>query len=352
MKRPYMAFLLIALLPSAWAVGMGALAAEAGWRDVARASQLRAARLARVVLELDREGPAGEAAHPSALEALSTVGHAASLYLDGRRVDTSGTGAGPETLDPATLDALRTAPEALELPAGPGEGGPGLLVPRSGPRGVDPAVAVLVAFPPDHGPLLPRRLLLVTALVLGFAALAGWIQLAGRPAPQAGAWLVLVSLVPLLAAVAFLARAGSTYEEAGVAAQRRELGRALAVARHREEAGDPRAVRALTGYHVFRVRDGAVVAGTMDGSAPHVAGLRVPPANFTSAGRVDTPQGPASYAAARVGEGELVVVADPEDAPGAQRTHRRLRQIGAALLAWVLGGVAFALRRRRDPVSS
>lgn len=186
------------------------------------------------------------------------------------------------------------------------------------------------------------------ALILAFAALAGWIQLGGRPPGEAGRWLVVVSLVPALTASSLLLHAGRLHEEGASTAQRKELGRALAVARTLEIAGDPVAFHALTGYHAFRVRGGTVVAATLEGPAPAVAGLRTPPPNFTAAGRVATPQGNSTYVAARLGEGDMVVATTPSPGAGVRSVKARLRWVAIGLWGWMALATAAAFVRRRS----
>lgn len=354
MRRPYSTFLLASLLPSVLGVAASAIVVEQAWTGAALTSQARAGQMAQVVLEQDREvslvadDPGGPDPSSSVVRALGMAGLAAALYVDGHRRDgTVDAPPDPESLDLAVLERLAASPGGLALPAGAGEEGPGLLVPRRAGAGGDPSVAVLVGFPADHPPLLPRPLVLVTTLVLAFAAVAGWIQLGGRPPTQAGRWLLLVSLVPVLTASFFVLHTDRLHQEAALAAQRRDLGRALAVARTRDAAGEPRALHALTGYHAFRVRGGTVVAATLDGPAPAVAGLRTPPPNFTSAGRVQTPEGASAYVALRLGEGDFVVATATAPGPSVGDTRARLRWMVLALWGWLALASASTLLRRR-----
>lgn len=354
MRRPYRTFLLASLLPSTVAVAAAAVVVERSWTGAARISQARAGQMAQVVLEQDRDVSQGAAdpglpdPPPSVVRALGMAGFAAAVYVDGHRhAGTVDAPPGPEALEPAVLERLAASPGGLTLPPGGREEGPGLLVPRRTGDVGDPSMAVLIGFPADHPPLLPRPLLLVATLVLVFAAVAAWIQLGGRPPRQLGRWLFLVSLVPVLTASSFIVHVDRLHQEAALAAQRRDLGRALAVARARGSAGEPGAVQALTGYHAFRVRGGAVVAATLDGPAPAVAGLRTPPPNFTSAGKVQTPEGASSYVAVRLGEGDFVVASAAAPGPSVRDTRTRLRWMALALWGWLALAWASALVRRR-----
>lgn len=354
MRRPYRTFVLASLLPSALAVAAATVVVERAWTGAAQTSQARAGQMAQVVLEQDREmshiadDPGVHHPSSSVVRALGMAGFAAALYVDGHRRDgTVDAPPGPESLELSVLERLAASPGGLALSAGAGEEGPGLLVPRRTGAVGDPSMAVLVGYPADHPPLLPRPLLLVTTLVLAFAAVAGWIQLGGRPPRQAGRWLLLVSLVPVLTASSFILHADSLHQEAALVAQRRDLGRALAVARARDATGEPGAVQALTGYHAFRVRGGTVVAATLEGPAPAVAGLPTPLPNFTSAGRVQTPEGASAYVALRLGEGDFVVATATAPGPSVGDTRRRLRWMTLALWGWLALASASALTRRK-----
>jgi hypothetical protein len=206
--------------------------------------------------------------------------------------------------------------------------------------------AVLVAPPEPPGAPLPLPLLLVSGLLLLFAALAGWIQLAGEGTRGRTLSVLLLSALPALTAWGFLVQADRLYREAADRAERRDLTRALAVARLRGVAGDPAAVHRLTGFHAWRVRGGEVADASVEGPAAAVASLPAPPSNFTSTGTVETPAGEARYVALRLaGDAGFTVAAA---APSRERTGRFSRDAAwaaAALAAWLLLAGAAAAGR-------
>jgi hypothetical protein len=195
---------------------------------------------------------------------------------------------------------------------------------------------------------LPLPLLLVTGLLLLFSSLAGWIQLAGRSGGSSVASLLLLSAVPALTAGVFLIQADRLYRKAENDAERKDLSRALALARLRGVAGEPEQVRALTGFHAWRVQGGEAVATSLPGPAEAVASLPAPPGSFTSTGRVATPEGEAAYVALRLPEGGFVVVTAARSSERTGRFRRGALRAGATLAAWLaLMGVGAVAARRR-----
>lgn len=262
------------------------------------------------------------------------AGSRLSLYLNGRRVLTTGDSLGPDTLPRQTLVSLSAASEGLTL-----SGMAGALVALDRPVGLPPAVAVMVAPLAPAGPALPPPLLLVTGLLFLFAAAAGWIQLGAAQSEEGarrGRSMVLVSLVPVLTAVGFLVQTDRLFQEGARSASARNLTRALAVSSARGVVGSPERVRELTGFQATRVRDGRVEETTLSEPLAALAALPAPPPSFTSAGTLTTSEGPSLYVALRLPGGGFVVTTTrrPDDRIGAFR--RTLLTIGGILGGWLL----------------
>jgi len=176
-------------------------------------------------------------------------------------------------------------------------------------------------------------------------------QLTGEPGPPTLGSLALLSLVPALTAWGFLVHGGRLFDETLEDAARKNLTRALSVARARDPAGDPAAFFDLSGFHAFRVREGRVEAASLPGDAAAVAALPAPPPSFTSTGRVHTPEGESTYVALRLPQGGFLVATAAPDPELGGAYRRRVLPLGWSLAAWLLLLGGFLARRRR-PVSS
>ncbi|NJD18608.1 MAG: hypothetical protein FIA95_04905 [Gemmatimonadetes bacterium] len=319
MRRPYLAYLLAVVLPAALTAAVGLLLARDGRREIAETSQVRVGRMA---LNAQAEDQAA-GRPPSTAQVARAAGYRAALYVSGRLVAST---------DPP--------------PAPPGVDG-SILVPAAG-TGAAATHAVIVAPQEPAGRSLPLPLLLVTGLLFLFASLAGWIQLAARPAGGRALSVLLLSALPALTAWGFLVQADRLHREAAEAAARRDLTRALAVARLRGVAGEPREVHRLTGYHAWRVRAGAVEAASLEGPAGAVAALPAPPPSFTSTGSLETPEGEAPYVALRLPGGGFTVAAEVPPSRRGERFSRNAARAALALAAWLLlAGAAAAAGKAR-----
>lgn len=407
MKHPYLVYLLAVVAPSAAVVVGGVTAASSAWTEVRRDAEARVARMAlhalqqdlgaavedlrgaalptpvsdsadalvsralrgdtvnglvtgtggveiRVALPAEPGDPEGTVRQasaplpPSAVAVGRTAGFGAALYLGGQRQAATEPAPGPERLDAATLEALAASPGGTPLDPALGDG---TLAALEQPGGGAPGFGVLAVAPATGVTSLPVPLILVMALLLVFACLAGWIQLAGESARPTLGSLALLSLVPALTAWGFLVHGGRLFDETLEDADRRNLTRALAVARARNVADDPAAFHQLSELHAFRIREGKVEAASLEGDAGAVAALPAPPASFTSTGRVGTPEGPSTYVALRLPRGGHVVATAATD-PELRGTYaRRAVPLGWALAGWLLllGGISVRVRR---PVSS
>ncbi|MDP2956526.1 MAG: hypothetical protein Q8N53_08895 [Longimicrobiales bacterium] len=346
MRRLYLAYLLAIVLPAALTVGGGVLLADRAWEGLRRDSQARAGRMALAALEHDLGDTVRAASAPlpsSAAQVGRATGYRTALYLSGRRWDATDPPPGPPEIDAGLLDALAGSPGGVPFADAEAEG---MLVSLTAGAGTASAFAVLAAAPRGGRTALPLPLLLVMGLLLAFASLAGWIQLGGDPGVGRPRSLLLLSLVPTLTALGFLVHADRLYRDAATDANRRDLTRALAVARAREVAQEPAAIRRLTGFHAYRVLEGRVVAASLDGPARAVAALPAPPPSFTSTGTVLTPEGEASYVALRLPEGGFIAatVVPTEERMGA--FTRVSAWAAAALGGWLLLVAAILGTRR------
>ena len=277
-----------------------------------------------------------------------SAGARLSLFLNGRRVLTTRDSLGPDTLPRETLVALSAAPQGLAL-----GGMDGALVALDHPVGLPPSVAVMVAPGTTPGPPLPLSLLLVVGLLFLFAAVVGWIQLgAARTRDDGGRKrsIVLVSLVPVLTALSFLAQSDRLFQDAARSGVQRDLTRALAVSDARGVADSPEGIRALTGFQATRVRDGQVEETTLQDPLGAVAALPAPPPSFTSSGALTTSEGPSVYVALRLSGGAFVVASTRRPDERIRTFRRTLVTVAGVLGAWLLvmgwmAGVGKAARR-------
>jgi len=281
-----------------------------------------------------------------AIQVGQATGYRTALYLDGLRGAATEPPPGPEALSAEQLAALAATPAGVPFADAEGEG---TLVAASlsGTADRDGRFAVLVAAPRRGGTAIPLPRLLVSALLLVFAALAGWIQLAGHP--PGGARMrtsLLVAMVPALTAWGSLIHADRLYREAAADTERRDLTRALAVARARGVTAQPDLVYGVTGFHAYRVDDGRVLDASLPGDASRVASLPSPPSSFTTAGTVTIPAGQASYVALRLPEGGFTVAVSVPSAARVAAYARRAVWLGGGLALW-LALVAAAVWSRR-----
>lgn len=413
MKRPYLVYLVAVVVPSALTMAAGLRVADTAWGNVRRHSESRAARTALSALQQDlgtlasslpaealptavedssdvllARALAGERANglvptaagvevrvalpplpgdppgtvrtasgplpTSAIAAGRTAGYRTALYLNGQRWMATPPPPGPERLETSTLRELARSPGGVAVPVDEGEG---TLVALDG-GGAAPAIAVLVAAPSPAPPALGASLLLVLGLLLTFACLAGWIVLTGRPRSSGPLTVFLLCLVPALTAWGLLVHQDRVYRGVVEDAEKRDLARALAVARTHGAVEDPAVVHALTGFHAYRVREGVVEAAsrTHDAEASAVMALRAPPPSFTSTGRLRMPGGGPLYVALRLPGGAFLAAVSPSDDTFRKEHAARVRALAMGLAGWLLlVGAVVALGRRsrpEDPLSS
>ncbi|HKJ03317.1 MAG TPA: hypothetical protein VJ997_12710 [Longimicrobiales bacterium] len=392
MRRRYLAYLIVALLPSFAAVTAGLIAGRAAWTEfrtaawtwvgttalnafqadlVATVASLTAAaeptqvdpddaawdRVSRgdtvsalrprgsgaevMVLMPPRPGdPPGSLRYAGAplptapLTAATAAGSRLSLYLNGRRALSTRDSLGPDTLPRQTLLALSAASGGLAVSGN----GAGALVALDHAVGLPPSVAVMVGPVVPPAPAPPRSLVLATALLLLFALVVGWIQLGAdvEGSARRRVSLPVVSLLPVFTALGFLVQSDRMFHEAVRAGTTQNLTRALAVSSARGVAGSPDRVHELTGFQATRVRAGSVEESTLEEPLAPLAGLPAPPPSFTSSGTVTTAEGPSLYAALRLPGDDVIVASARLPDARTQAFRRTLFMVAAALGAWLL----------------
>lgn len=290
-------------------------------------------------------------AEPFSAAALDRVARATGYhiagYLNGRKW-TDGPG-GPDRLADDFLAGLMRAPGGLAV-----EGTAGVAQAQRVPGGEASASLVVVAEPARaQGPAVELRIKLVLVLLIFFAVLAGWIQLArppsaGQPRPGPGP-LVTMALVPTLTAALFLVHITRSFEEAVAESTVADLTRGLAVAAALGVEEAPTGTRYVTGFHATVLRDGRIEATTYDGDPHGVAGIPAPPTSFTISGTVDTPEGPSFYVALRRRGGRVVVITTPLPGHDIQAFRRQALGFGGTLAGWLtmLGGLLLLVGRRK-----
>jgi len=342
-RRPYLVYILAVMLPATLIVVAGALLGERTWGELRRASQGRVGMMALAAHRQDMASWSTSDTPVSVVEVGRATGHPTALYVEGRREVATEPPPGPEVLEAELLDALASSPEGIPWTDAEHEGM--LVAPRAGSVG-ERRLAVLVAAPRARSTAIPMPQLLVSALLLVFASLAGWIQLAGHPRGGRPASFLLVAMVPVLTAWVSLIQADRLYREAVADTERMDLTRAMAVARVRGVTSQPALVHGMTGFHAYRVDERKVLDASLPGDAPAVASLPPPPSSFTTAGMVRTPEGDASYVALRLPEGGFAVAVSPLPAELTARYGRVAAWLGGGFAAW-LALVAVVVWRRR-----
>lgn len=404
-KRPYLTYLLAAVVPSAVAAVVLVAAADDAWATRLEDSHRRVAdmvlkvvdqelaRTAEALLPAAAPVPEADPADPSVVRAMAgdtltgyrpgasglevvvvlggsdggpvrmaagpvdpahlhrlsgSTGYALASYVRGVRWAAAPEGTGPETLDERLLSRAGERQTGVQAP-----GGSGWVHAHPG-TGTPPALVALVAPPAPLQPAVERPVLLVVGLLLLFAVLAGWIQLVG-PSPgghtaPSRASVGLLALLPGLVVLGLASHLDREFLRMDARATSRDLTRALSVAALRGAATNPEAVRNLTGFHAARIRSGVLLASTWPhGDVSRLAALPAPPPSFTATGSTETPDGEARYVALRLREGGFVVAAAPTPDPRYLDFHRRVRGVLWTLGGWFLFALTAAWMATRAP---
>lgn len=266
-----------------------------------------------------------------------TAGFGAAIYLNGSRWSSTQPPLGPDTISPRMISAAANA-----LP-GRGHRLAGyepavVLVARDAPSGAAPALTALTQ--PRNTPdrAVSVEILLVLGLLVLFAVLTGWIQLARpRASHRVSVYsVVALALVPTLTTFGFLSYLDRHFQEAARTTLQRDLGRGLAVADALDVLAGPGAIRAVTGFHAARVAGGAVQATTLPSGAEALAALPAPPASFTSTGSVAMAEGPALYVARRLDRGGMAVATELLPAAMIDGFTYRAFLVGGGLAVWLM----------------
>ncbi len=394
LKRPFVSFVFLVVLPTAAAMATCVTISRRAWSDVHRRSHDRVAAivLAAVDQELARAGsraldvaapvPNPDPSDPSVQRALSgdtvrgyrptqagvevlvvvggrdggpvrvgsaavdtlfasrlgrATGYATAVYGGGRRWAGSGpTAGGPALPDEVSLPGESTG--AMDMAGGVFRYTADASASTApAPPSALGALAVPRVQPPD---VLARPVALVLGLLLLFSTLAAWIQLTRPPAsrqvrtPSHVSFGVL-ALIPLLATIGLAShldrRLRSQFDEAG----RRDLTRALSAATVQGLTDSPHAVRQLTSFDATLTQRGSLVASTVESPPPALVDLPTPPPSFTSTGTFEVGDGEWIYAGMRHGEGGALVLTTPSERQRLKRFRTTAGLIAGLLVIWV-----------------
>jgi hypothetical protein len=269
----------------------------------------------------------------SASQVARATGYRAAVYLDGRLWGDAPSLEAPPALDEASL-AAGSGPEGTILPVSPA----GVLLSRPSQAGESTRLAALVSPGRAAPPAVEFRVAVVLGLLILFSTLAAWIQLAapqGRPRRQA--WTVVaLALVPALTSAQFLVHISRGFEATATQALARDLTRGLAVARVRHSASSMADLRELTGFHATLVQRGGIEETTFESNPMEIEDLPSPPRGFTTSGAVETPEGPSLYVAVRTEPDIVLVATAPLPTARIASLGRHCLEIGAGLFVWLL----------------
>ena len=291
---------------------------------------------------------------PSAVQRIErSTGYGVALFLNGRRW-VSGPGS-PRELSHALRVRLSYPPNGESLVV---SGATGAAIPMDPSPGSAAAVVAVAAPREARPPPVTVQVRLVIGVVLLFAVLAGWIQLARRRSEEAGpvaiptasaASVVMLGLLPALGAIVLLVHLTRSYDGAVRDTLVVDLARGMAVATDQRVAGSPGTVRMLTNLHATVLRDGAVRGTTFpNADLTALIALPSPPTSFQASGSVETPEGLSLYLSRRFVNGDVAVLTLPWPGGEVRRFRRDALAVGTALTAWLaLVGGAVAFRRVR-----
>lgn len=279
--------------------------------------------------------------HPSFLRTLEgNTGYRSAIYLRGKRTAVSRDGFGPESLSESQLARLGSEGGApirwLE--------GEGVLVPVTEDPGTAATVAVLVA-PSGAAELRWRSRALITAQAgtLIVAILVGWLLLGRGPCEERGVWPptragMIASLVLALILLGWLwsllALMESMTREDMQELTSRELVRALSVARADPARFSVTFTNEAWGFDATRVRDGRVVASSIEpeAEADGLLLLPTPPPSFPISGEVSLREEDHLYAGAGLPDGGVLFLTLPT-------SGEALGRLRLLLLALALAGM-------------
>ncbi len=389
-KRRFLVFCTLAVVPCGIASGTAARAADNAWEELAHVSAVRIARLALGTLEQDlgaaldsllgsadplpspdttieavRLAMAGDtvsALDPTASgvelmvvfpdaeglirfangmlvpRAAVLVGRVArarvGLYLNGELWSATDPPPSVETIDRETLLAASRTPGGVRS-------GAGSVVAMDPRRGLPAAIAALAQPEGPGEQAVPLAVRLVIGLLLLFSTIAAWILFAkengseGEPAPGRAA-LVLLACVPLFIFLGMLVHVQRTFDAAAREHVSRDLVQTLTVVGTLGIGESPAGARALSGFHAARIEGRVVTASTLAGDTAALAAVPAPPPSFTTSGVVETGAGRSRYVARRIDRESFMVLLAPIPLDRIGALRKRLMLISGMLVGWLL----------------
>ena len=390
MKRRFLAFCTLAVVPCGIASGAAARAADDAWEELAHASATRIARLALGTLEQDlgaaldsllgsadplpspdttieavRLAMAGDTVSaldptasgvelmvlfpdaegllrfangmlaPGAAVLVGRVARArVGLYVNGELWSATDPPPSVEVIDRETLLAASRTPGGVRSEAGS-------VVAMDPRRGLPAAIAALAQPEGPGEQAIPLAVRLVIGLLLLFSTVAAWILFAKasgserEPAPSRAA-LVLLACVPLITLLGMLVHVQRTFDAVARERVSQDLVHTLTVLGTLGIEESPAGARALSGFHAARIERGVVTASTLVGDAAALAALPAPPPSFTTVGAVETGSGRSRYVARRIDRESFMVLLAPIPLARIGALRKRLMLISGMLVGWLL----------------
>jgi hypothetical protein len=372
-RRRFLAFCALAVIPSGIASAVAVRTADDAWEQLAHASAARIARVSLGTLEQDlgaavdsllgsadplpnpdttvtaiRRAMAGDTV--SALEstasgvevmvlfpdaegvirfangmlvpgAATLVGRVAQarvgLYLNGELWSASDPPPSVESIDRETLLAASETPDGVRSEAGSVVA----MDPRSG---LPAAISALVQPNNPDGQGIPLPVRLAIGLLLLFSAVAAWLLFARRSGPEtepgpSRSAIVLLACVPLFTLLGLLVHVQRTFDAAAHEHLAQDLVQSLTIIGMLGIGESPSGAHTLSGFHAARIQEGVVVASTLDGDASALATVPAPPPSFTTSGIVETMAGSSHYVAKRIDRDSFMVLLPPFRRPRSER---------------------------------
>ena len=262
------------------------------------------------------------------------TGARVGLYLNGGLWNATDPPPSVDVIDRETLLAASRTPGGVMSEAGSVVA----MDPRSG---LPAAISALVQTDNQSEQAIPPVVRLVIGLLLLFSALAAWILFAkqsgsGSDLASSRAALALLACVPLFTLLGLLVHVQRTFDVAAREHVSRDLAQTLTVIGALGIEESPSATRALSGFHAFRIQGGVVTASTLAGDSGTLGAVPAPPPSFTTSGIVQTDAGSSHYVAKRIDRESFMVLVAPVPSVRIAALRERLILISGVLVGWLL----------------
>ena len=185
------------------------------------------------------------------------------LYLNGELWSATDPPPSVEVIDRETLLAVSRTPGGVRSDAGS-------IVAMDPRSGLPAAIAAFAQLEGRGEQAVPLAVRLVVGLLLLFSAVAAWILFAKvsgseREVAPSRAALILLVCVPLFTLLGMLAHVQRTFDAAAREHVTRDLAQTLTVVGTLGIGESPAGARALSGFHAARIQGGVVTASTLAG---------------------------------------------------------------------------------------